>query len=156
MSTMQDIERIKKGLLDAVFMDDLLKSPEERESIKKTAQGMEDLGVKQMIDQAQFIKENLLPRVKKKQGEDSADYIFFKSVFDSLLRAVLLSDRFDTVQGQLLRAKIYNILSRDHIQLLEAELQKYTTLEDIFLSDSLNRYAKSVKTRVDALLKGGK
>jgi hypothetical protein len=160
MSDPDKNRQLKEKMYQALFMDELLRTPEEKRSAEKTndrdykvVKGMADIPVGKMLNQAQFIQENLLPRLKKKGGDTTPDYLFFVDVYKSLLWSILVVDRLDIVKGELSKYKTYNVLFREHIQLLEAELQKYTTMEDIYLTDALDRYAQGVKSRVEALLR---
>lgn len=147
----RDLDKIKHDLLLKNAIRE--KTPDERERIKKQAAGLAGIPVRKMMDEALYIDEELLPRVKKKGGEKSADYIFFSEVKDSLLYAILLADRHDFLWRSNTELKIRYQLALDHIALLESELQKYTTLEDLFYSDALNDYADSIKKRAEAMLK---
>jgi hypothetical protein len=147
------LEEIKSTLLLKAQLDDLVNGETGTTMTKKIAAGVADIPVKKMIDQAQFIHENLLPRVKKKGGEQSADYQFFKSVYDSLLWGIVMADRYESLERRFGQLKVFNALTQENVALLEQELQKYITLEEFFLSDSLNQVARNIKSRVEGLLK---
>lgn len=145
--------------LDKIKHDLLLKNairektPEERENIRKQAAGMSGIPVRKMMDQAIHIEEELLPRIKKKSGESSPDYIFFTEVKENLLYAILLADRHDHLWQINTQLKVSHQISLENIAILEGELQKYTTLEDLFFSDALDKYADVIKKRAAQLLK---
>jgi hypothetical protein len=139
---------------------DLLYKADLEEVAKGNRSGLEDglrnAPVKQMIDAANYIENNLLPAVKKKNGEKSADYIFFKEVVDYLAWAILLSDRYGQMEMRWIRQKLEIQLLKEHLELLERELQRYTTLEDVLLSSTLDVYAARVKAAVADRLKNKK
>lgn len=128
-------------------------SPEEKENVKKHAAGLSGIPVKKMIDQAIYIDEELLPKIKKKGGEKSADYIFFQEVKENLLYAIMLADRHDHLWLRNTQLKVSHQIALENIAILEGELQKYTTLEDLFYSDALDKYADVIKKRAAELLK---
>lgn len=146
--------------LDKIKHDILLKNAtrektsEDRENIKKHAAGLSGIPVKKMMDQAIHIDEEILPRIKKKSGEKSADYLFFDEVKDNLLYAIMLADRHDMLWRMNTQLKISHQISLENIAILEGELLKYTTLEDLFFSDALDKYADVIKQRAKDLLKG--
>lgn len=147
------LEEIKTTLLLKAQLEDVANGETRGATTSKIADGINDIPVKKMIDQAQFLKENMLDRIKKKSGETSADYIFFKAVYDSLLWAIVVIDRYDALSGRYTRLKIFNQLTQENMAILDAELQKYITMEDFFLSDGLNIVARGIKARAEQLLK---
>ena len=48
---------------------------------------------KKFFDQAQYIDNELLPKIIKTRGIEHPDYIFFREVYKSLLYAVMVADR---------------------------------------------------------------
>jgi hypothetical protein len=147
------LEIIKASLLLKAQLEELSMTTDERDAKKIGASGVENIPVKKMIDQALHIKENMLPRIEKKSGKDHADYIFFASVHRNLLYAIVLVDRYDTLQARFTREKVGRMLAVENVALLEAELEKYCTLENFFLSSGLDHVAKGIKTRAEGLLK---
>jgi hypothetical protein len=119
----------------------------------KNAKAIEEVPVRKIYEQAMYIENDLLPRIEKRSGNDSADYQFFKDVFRSLLWCIAILDRFDKVCRSDTQTKLMNELMRDRCILLETELQKYITMEDLLFSDSIDRIADVVKKRVESLLK---
>jgi hypothetical protein len=146
------LEQLKADLLYKSSLDDIAKG--ERDA--KAVDGWRDVPVRKMMDAIQYIDKNLLPAVKKKGGDKSADVEFFTGVRDMLIWAILITDRYDAQEGKLVRKKIEAALYKEWMELYEKELTKYCTLEDLLLTDALNIYAQGVKNRVDALKKGEK
>jgi len=148
------ISQLKADLLARATLNEL--TEEEKKTQAKVAKGITDIPVKKMMDQILYIREELLPGIEKKRGKSSPDYEFFEGVADSLIYAIIMADRFDHIEAKNTRLRMYSVLQRDHLELLEKELQKYTTLEDLIFTDFLDRYADSVKSRVESLLKDKK
>lgn len=154
MSITDDLAKIKAEFLHKAQLGDLVEDAEARKEKARRASGLSDVPVGQMIDQAIYIRDELLPAVeRKKGGKDSADYIFFSGVFRSLLSAVVMADRYEFLQREVGYAKLTGSIVKDRLQYLEQELLKYTTLEDLFRSDALDSYAQGVKNRAEDLLK---
>lgn len=130
------------------------KTEEERARDKKTASGLDGIPVKKMMDQALYLKNELLPGIEKKRGKTHPDYEFFEGVMESLVYAVVLADRYETLERRNINLRIWKQLQQDNLEVMERELNKFQALEDLFLTDSLDRYADGVKARIADLLKG--
>jgi hypothetical protein len=146
------LEQIKADLLYKDSLDKVVAGDRQR---KYTA-GMKEVPVKRMIDAVDYIDKNMLPAVKKKKGEGSADYEFFKSVCDFLLWAVVVVDRYEQLESRWVRQKVEIQLLRELVETYEKELSKYTTMEDLLFSSSLDIYARRAKDRAADLLKSKK
>ena len=145
---------MKAELLHKAQLADLVDDGTARKEKARRAAGLSDVPVSQMIDQAIYIRDELLPAVeKKKGGRESADYEFFANVFRSLLYAIVLSDRYDFLNREVQHGKFAGVLVRERVEYLERELLKYTTLEDLYHSDALDLYAQGIKNRAEELLK---
>ena len=116
------------------------------------AKAIEDIPVRKMYEQAMYIENELLPRIEKKGGTKSADYQFFREVYKSILWAIIVLDRFDKITRLEAQTALYNELLRDRVLLLEKELQKYITMEDLLFSDGIDRIADVIKNRAADLL----
>jgi hypothetical protein len=145
------IEQFKNDLLLKESLRE--KTEDERARDKRIAKGLRDIPVRKMIDNVLYIRNNLLPAIKKKSGDKSADFLVFSEIADSLLYAIILSDRFDALERMATFSKIRANLLTENMALYERELQKYCALEDLFLTDGLDRYADSVKRRAEGLLR---
>lgn len=113
----------------------------------------ERMPVKQMYDQALYIDKDLLPRIEQQKGKEHADYKFFKNVYRSLLWAIVVEDRHEWMLRKLQQSEQLKKIFEEKCLQAERELQRYTTLEDLYLSDSLDRMATIVKNNVDQLIK---
>jgi len=83
------------------------------------------------IEQAQYLREHMLPRIEKTRGTDSADYKFYYSVFESLMYAITMADRDYSLRMRLTNEKLLNEIYHKKIIFYEMELQKHTTLEEL-------------------------
>ena len=137
----------KMRLLAADSLKDL--SNGDRDKLVK---GMREVPVAKMIDAVNFIDKNLLPAVKKKSGDKSADFEFFTNVIDYLLWAIVIVDRYETLEMKWTGQKLEIQVLREYLQIYEKEIGKYTALEDLMWSSSLDLYAKRIKdTAADRL-----
>lgn len=143
------LEQLKADLLYKASLDKVASG--ERD--EKMTAGMRDVPVAKMIHAVNYIDKNLLPAIKKKSGEKSADYEFFKEVIDYLLWAIVIVDRYDHLEGVWIRQKIEKKLLQELNEYYEKELMKYVTMEDLLLGGALDAYAKGVKDRVGNLFK---
>jgi hypothetical protein len=146
-----EINKLKADLLARATLTEL--TDEEKRVREKLSGAMKDVPVKRMIDQIIYLREQLLPAIKKKSTDKSADYEFFSGIVDTLLWAVIIQDRVEAMERRYVMLKIVHQLNLENVAYYEAELQKFLTLEELFLTDGLNRYAEAVKTKIDGQLK---
>jgi hypothetical protein len=144
-----NLDEIKAKFFQQAALEDISEGGRDRRLIE----GMRDVPVKKILDAIDYIDKNLLPAVKKKGGDKSADFLFFSSIVDYLLWAVTIADRYDALESRWVRQKLEIQLLKDWNAFYEGELQKYTTLEDLLLTDALDRYADAIKKRSEDLKK---
>ena len=113
---------------------------------------LEDIPLRKFYEQAQYIEKTLLPAIEKKSGNKSADYQFFSEVYKSLLYAVMIVDRDRNIIMKWQHASQLNSFLQQRVDLAERELLKYTTLEDLYITNALDHIAAGVSQRVDDLL----
>jgi hypothetical protein len=98
---------------------------------------------KKYIEQAQYLREHMLPKIAQSRGEASSDYKFYYSVFESLMSAIKMADRDQSLRLMISSEKLLNEFLTKKILFLESELLKYTTLEQL----SINELATELSTR---------
>jgi hypothetical protein len=113
---------------------------------------MDEIPLRKFYDQAQYIEKTLLPAIERKSGKTSVDYQFFSDVYRSLLYAVMIVDRDRSLVMKLQHARQMNAFLQARADLAESELLKYTTLEDIWLTDAQEKISVGVRQRVENLL----
>jgi hypothetical protein len=145
-----NFEQIKADLLHKATIDGLVKDGVG----EKVTPSMDDIPVKRMIDQVNYIDKELLPAIKKKSGAASADYEFFSGVIKSLLHAIVTVDRWESLERRYVNQLIQLNLCKEHLVILEVELRKYQAMEDLYLRPGFNIYHDRVVKRAEALLKG--
>lgn len=144
------LEKYKADLLARASLEEL--TAEERERIKHLAPGLKDIPVKKMIDAALYIREQLLPQIEKKSGKRD-DYKFFDGVADSLLWAIMLADRYRSMELMFGATKVSYQLLIERVALLERELAKYDAARDVMYTDSFDHYMRAIATRAEDLLR---
>lgn len=134
-------------------MDKKIKSPDLQTRLAAhTGKFLETIPVKKFYDQALWIEQDLLPRIEKRSGKDSDDYKYFFDVFRSMTYCITILDRFEYLSRKLQQQnQIVSILQERNL-LLEKELLKYTTMEDIYFQDALDHYADAIHKRAADLL----
>lgn len=104
----------------------------------------------------QYLEKNLIPAVERKGGKNSPDLAVFKECADLLKWAAILYDRLDnqTRTNSFLRLDI--TIMRERLVLMEAELVKYMTIEELHLTDAINHIEKGVRARIESDFKAKK
>jgi hypothetical protein len=142
-----NLEQIKADLLSEASLKDLTDG-----GTGKILNGVRDMPIKKIIDAANYIDKELLPAVKKKSGDKGADYEFFSNVFKYLLYSITIIDRYEQLENRWVRQKVEMVILREHLELMTRELEKYNALEDLYMTDALDVYAKRVKAAAEARL----
>lgn len=124
-----------------------------KEEQSKLYQGMKRVPIKKIFDQAQYLDNDLLPRIKEKHGVDSTHYKFYKEVLDTLLWCAFIFERYNFLQTKFLNNCQLLDFYKERCTKYEAELQKYTTMEDLLMSSSMDAYKEAVMSRINDLKK---
>ena len=95
------------------------------------------------IEQAQYLKEQLLPKIAEKRGIDHADYKFYYAVFESLMYSLVIMDRDYSLRFRLSNEKMLREFYQAKVTTYENELLRFTTIEDLLASET----AKNLLTR---------
>ncbi len=113
---------------------------------------LDEIPIRKFYDQAQYIEKTLLPAIEKKSGKHSADYTFFTDIYKSVLYAALIVDRENRVMIKMQQLQQMNMLLQARLDVAERELLKYTTMEDLIMSDGLDKIQADVRRRIENLL----
>jgi hypothetical protein len=113
---------------------------------------IENIPIKKFFDQAQYIDNELLPKIIKTRGIEHPDYIFFREVYKSLLYAVMVADRERNLVMRLQQINQIRSIQATRLDFCEKELLKYTTMEDLYFTDGLDKIAAGVAQRAADLL----
>jgi len=121
--------------------------------LSKLARAMKDVPVARMIDAVNYIDKNLLPAIKRKSGDKSADHEFFTNVIDYLLWAIAIVDRYETLESRWAGQRLEIQVLREQLEIMEKELSKYVAIEDLMYTSSMDIYAERVKRAAEDRLK---
>jgi hypothetical protein len=143
-------EKMKHAAFMAATKKDLGDFPD----LGRVRAELDAMPVNQMINSINYIADHLIPAIKKKRGEaGSADVKFFEKICDLLYSGIVLHDRVKFLEQKLLNTKVDYLLCRDKMELYERELNKYTTLEDLWLTEGFDHIAKGIQARAEDILR---
>lgn len=122
---------------------------------------IDDIPIRKFYDQSQHIYNKILPGIVQREyaknpkadPTKSADYIFFHDTYKCFLYAVMILDRDRYYIKKMQRMKQMNDFLESRVSIAERELLKYTTLEDVWISEGYELISESVRKRVEDLLK---
>jgi hypothetical protein len=118
-----------------------------------TARSIEDIPVKRMYANFQYLESELLPKIEAARGKESSDYRLFSDIQKNLLWAVMLASRYEAALKKNGLLQLQLSIQTELNASLQSELSKYTTMEDLFLSTGLDKIAAAVAKRVSEKLK---
>lgn len=132
-------EQIKPALRDCISFQLANKKNETLQETETTAaaikKAFEKIPQVKFIQQAQYIKNVLLPKIEQTRGVNSTEYQFHYSVFESLMYSIVLCDRDQSLRLMISNEKILNEFLQKRLAFYQTELQKYTTLENLTVSE---------------------
>jgi hypothetical protein len=146
----EDIQRLKASLQLKADIDAVV-TGEGRvwADIKKV---MDKLPAQQMVNAIQYLERQILPSVKKRSGESSPDYKFFSELIELLEWSALIYDRCKRLQTMYANLQLENTLLRERVVVYEKALNEYTTVEDLWLMDSMQHVEKGILARLESKL----
>lgn len=90
------------------------------------------------IMQMQYLREIALPAIEKKAGRDSDIYKMYFTIFESLMYSLKLIDRDTINRMKISNENTLNSFYRKKTAFYEAELMKYTTIDDLLNKETAN------------------
>lgn len=94
----------------------------------------------------QWVHFDLLPRVEKNRGKDSADYENYSALRDGITWAIYISDCYETLLRKNQDLKIQLDFYRDRLTRCETELQKLISVDAAAVSDTVDVYRRAILT----------
>lgn len=132
-------EQVKPALRECISFQLANKSNEQigndEQTAKALARAFEKVPQVKFIEQAQYIKNVLLPKIAATRGAESSDYKFHYAVFESLMYSITVVDRDQSIRLMISNEKILNEFLQKRLAFYQTELQKYTTLENLTISE---------------------
>lgn len=105
---------------------------EEKETFASALnRSLEAIPQVKFIEQAQYLKNVLLPEIEKKRGKDNANYKFYFGVFESLMFSIKIADKEQMYRRLISQEKLFNEFIKKRVLFLENELMRYTTLDNL-------------------------
>lgn len=147
----KSLDEIRRKILERHQLEEIANPDRNKKINEKLSAGIKDIPVSKMLEQLLYLENDLLPRLEKKGGKESADYKFFEAMGKSLVWSVILCDRYDFLYRQFISNKVMLQLATENVALFARELEKYSTLEEIFFTDAMDRYKETVISRVGGL-----
>jgi hypothetical protein len=142
-------ESIEISLLKAdLQLKSSLNAIRDSPKYKHIREAMDKLPANKMIAAINYIDSNFLPAIKKKSGDKSADYLFFVNLIEMLHHSLVIYDRMKMLQTMHANARLDLELLRERVLLYESELNKYSTLEDVWLSEAMESIEKGIRGRM--------
>jgi hypothetical protein len=118
----------------------------------KLVEGLQNVPINKMLQQVQYLQQQALPTAEKKFGRNNENYRFYASLVDSLVWAMFILDKMESLQNQYGNNKLLLQFYQERTQFLEKQLQKYTTTEDLLLSGGIEEFAKSLAGRLNSMI----
>jgi ABC-type uncharacterized transport system fused permease/ATPase subunit len=115
--------------------------------LEKFRKGIEAIPITRVNNSYLYLVDVLLPAIEKTKGL-SDNYKKLSEVATNLQWALVVFDRLEYLQAALHREKALCKFLNEKAGELEKELQKYTTLEDLAMSQSLDTYRAAIVARL--------
>jgi hypothetical protein len=141
----------KKLLADVQFKTDLTEA--QRKVYASAIAALEKMPGAKIREQILYLEKNILPSVASRRGgEGSPDYVFFAGLIQSLQWVLIMYDRMDALMKKDSLLHLEGTILRERLALIERELTRYTTLEDLYLTDFVDKYDEAVRERLKAVV----
>lgn len=143
-------EKINPALRDCLSFQLSNKGLEQMEEKETTSSALNRAFQKipqiRFIEQAQYLREHMLPKIAASRGTNSSDYQFYYAVFESLMYSIKLADRDQSIRLMISNEKLLNEFLQKKVLFYETELQKYTSLEELTTQELATELAKRQTT----------
>jgi hypothetical protein len=123
-----------------------------QEQQRDLVQGLKNVPISKMVQQIQYLQQQMLPQAEKKYGRDNENYKFYQGIVDTLIWSTFILDRYQTLETKYHNQNMMLKFYQQQCTFQEKELLKYTTIEDLILSDSLNDYSTAIGKRLQDLI----
>lgn len=114
---------------------------------RKLVDALELVPQKKMLNDAQYLLNDLLPRIVQKHGDKSEEYKFFRGLVDTIMWSLFIMGRYENMLQKLQHIQLLAEIYKSRMELAERELLNYTTVEDLTLADTLKDIQASVLKR---------
>lgn len=116
--------------------------------LDRLKKGIDQIPIHRIFQSYEHLTKVLLPKVELLRGVQSEDYKLFSELATNLQWALVVANRFEYLEAALQRQKVVNQTLISQLLVSESELKKYTTLEDLALTSSLDSYKAAIVSRL--------
>lgn len=148
-SRIPSLEEIKHEVQSRIISENLANSEDGR----KLYSGMAAVPENKMWHDAQYLINDLLPRIEKGKGADSAEYKFFRGLLETIVWCLNIRQWHDKLQLAYNHEKLLRGIYQEKAELYESELLKYKTVEELTRAEALEEFRKAVLTRSEDFMK---
>jgi hypothetical protein len=100
-----------------------------------------------MIEQAQYLVSDLLPRIEKQKGNQAHEYLMLVGIVETIIGSIQILNKFDSLNYKLCNEKMLNEFYRNKVVFYENELQNYTTIEKLIQKETVAEIIKYQTTK---------
>lgn len=100
-----------------------------------------------MLEDAQYLMNDLVPRIQRSKGEDSAEYKFFRGLIDTIMWSIFIMERYENLLQKFQHTELLSEIYKGRMDLAERELLKYTTIEDLTRSNAIKDFQEAIMKR---------
>jgi hypothetical protein len=139
---MQSLESKKHDLAyKAVVRNLTTLTQTEQEGLR---QGLMEVPVYKIYQHAQYVQNQLLPRIEKSKGIASDEYLHFKGIHDTLIWCIHVMDLQERILYQYSNEKLLSEFYREKCIFYERELQRHTTREELLMGETNRACAQAI------------
>lgn len=103
-------------------------------------EGVQIIPPGRLIELAQYIAENLLPRIEKRLGRDHQEYENMLLAVNAILYCLTLLDKWEASERKYRQQIVYSRAMQKINADLESELSKYEAIEQVVANGTVDMY----------------
>lgn len=113
----------------------------------KLVNNTNSLSAKDILIMVTRLENDVLLKMKEKDGEKHDRYIFFKRVLDIMYIAMQAEENVNFWKNVAIRSKMESEFHQQNAAIYYEELMKYKALEEVIQEGTLDKYINEVKAR---------
>lgn len=126
---------------------ELLINLTEAEFTKLCLQPKGGITQRDIVSTVTYFEQEVLAKIKAKDGDKSERYLFYKRVLDIMYTAMVADEEITFWKDVAVRTKMDAEVSRQTASIYYNELMKYKALQEVILQGNLDKYIEEVKKR---------
>jgi hypothetical protein len=123
-------------------------TPEEQDRLQR---GLELIPVHKVINLIQYLQNNILPQVLKRNGEAHQDYKNFSAIINALVWSVNTNGYHERLMMELSNERMLCEFYRNKCLFYERELTRYTTQEDLLYGETFLATSRALTTKLNTI-----